>query len=1454
MLFIKAIVKVKKVKWWQGSHPRRLFLAKNRKQLSVSLGCLLIVAILIFSFILKPEQTQAQILSQGPNSASATSDCTHVAGANVDWTNPGNAFSTNDTYATVSVDGTTSDLLQCVNFGFSIPSGSTITGVVVGIERKSSGTGNGGSNDSNVQLVKGGTAQGANRATTTTYLDTGDTYEDHGSVTDMWGSTLAPSDVNASNFGVALAVTKANAAGSAHTVSVDHMRITVYYEEHSLVSVTGYIWENDDEDNAFGDAYDDNTMQAAGNTAVSDVTVGERLTLRMQLKNTGSAALNDLALFYDRGDGVWTKVKNNTKPTTASGTGCASTDYSCTTIDGIGTYTSVALDSDGNPWLVYGDVNSLKVARYVGSGGNCDSSGGSDAWQCTTVNNAGAGGGTYPSIAISSSGIPWISFKDQVNDNLKVAKYVGSGGTGCIDTAWTCTLIDATNDVGTESSIAIDPNGTPWIAHRDFTDTSLKVAKYVGSGGNCDDTGGSDAWQCTGVDTGGFVGYEPYIAIDPMGAPWVSYAYNINDLRVARYVGTSGTGCADSAWTCTTIESSGDVGNDSSIAFDPAGNPWISHRDIANDDLRIARYVGSGGTGCASSAWTDCGVVDSTGDVGQNLSMVFGPGGNALISYYDVTEANLKLATYVGSGGNCDDTGGSDAWQCAAIDATNDVGDNSSLAVDSSGSLWISYYDTTNTNTKIAKLSNRMGEITTSASPAALAGNAINESHADMSSVSDTSNRDDADCSGGGTWNNGRLTTGEEISNLGLPIGSGTAQCTEVAFTIDTSNAIAGTTYRFAVATKDDWRKDKGVWRGPIAISNYPTLTISSTAASARYTKDIIPIPASACSHADWACERPITGTPWANHMAIAIDPDGNPWVATYDSTDANLMVSHYLGGATTGTGCAINTWSCQTLESTNDVGELVSIALGPDGNPWLAYSYSTGSTLKVARYLGGATTGTGCAINTWTCTTIDSVTTGASHTQIRFDNNGLAWIAYSQASTYQLKTARYVGTGGTGCQTSAWTCSVVDSGDVTGRNLSMALDSDGNPWVAFYRDAVTTCNSSPATECTLQVARYLGGATNGTGCTANTWTCTTIVSRSPTGSLGNHTTSIAINASGKVWVSYRSASGYLDMAEYLVGGTTGTGCTTNTWTCTSVRSSNVDGSYYLALDINGNPWIPYYASPTGSDLYLARYLGGDTSGTGCAITTWTCELIHSSGSVGNGSAIAFDHSGTPIIASRDNSNGDMFIARRQLPPSNLRITPSNNSQSQNAPRSDGRYHLSAGLSPRSTSSCSGVANLLGLCGIASDDSSFDGITATNGKPMFNFAVKNSSPASVPTITWIGRTNIAPNTASTAGDLVLQVYNHTTRAWETLATDSTSSDCNTVDCSLSGNVPGVQQYSYYEGDSSGSYWLSVRVWQYENASAETLKTDAFSTVFENTGSQLRGGNRFLNSLESGFDL
>ncbi len=158
-----------------------------------------------------PETTQSPSTIVNDSSAGSTA-----------WTNPGNAASDDGSYATAGMAGaTTTQYLKATNFGFSLPGGSTVNGIGVAINRKGTLTRN---SDSELRLVVGGSVSGDDKASATTWT-TSDATATYGGSSDLWGLSLSDTDINSSDFGVALRAQSSNTANA----SVDHITITVYY-------------------------------------------------------------------------------------------------------------------------------------------------------------------------------------------------------------------------------------------------------------------------------------------------------------------------------------------------------------------------------------------------------------------------------------------------------------------------------------------------------------------------------------------------------------------------------------------------------------------------------------------------------------------------------------------------------------------------------------------------------------------------------------------------------------------------------------------------------------------------------------------------------------------------------------------------------------------------------------------------------------------------------------------------------------------------------------------------------------------------------------------------------------------------------------------------------------------------------------------------------------------------
>jgi hypothetical protein len=88
-------------------------------------------------------------------------------------------------------------------------------------------------------------------------------------------------------------------------------------------------------------------------------------------------------------------------------------------------------------------------------------------------------------------------------------------------------------------------------------------------------------------------------------------------------------------WSLTTVDSAGNVGMSTSLAFGPDGQPAISYYDASNLDLKFARFNGN--------SWSLT-TVDSVDYVGYSTSLAFGPDGQPAIAYLDDANGDLKFA------------------------------------------------------------------------------------------------------------------------------------------------------------------------------------------------------------------------------------------------------------------------------------------------------------------------------------------------------------------------------------------------------------------------------------------------------------------------------------------------------------------------------------------------------------------------------------------------------------------------------------------------------------------------------------------------------------------------------------------------------------------------------------------------------------------------------------------
>jgi hypothetical protein len=351
----------------------------------------------------------------------------------------------------------------------------------------------------------------------------------------------------------------------------------------------------------------------------------------------------------------------------------------------------------------------------------------------------------------------------------------------------------------------------------------------------------------------------------------------------------------------TTLDSQGIVGQYTSITIGADGLPIISYYNLTNDDLKVAHCDDVECTSAISN------TLDSQGNVGEYTSIAIGADGLPIISYFKAGGAggddNLKVA-------HCNDLACTSA-SIQQVDTPWHVGEYTSIAIGADGLPIISYFK-------------------------AGGANNLKVAHCDdvecTSSISNT-----LDSQGVVGW-----YTSIAIGADGLPIisyykeyGAGddcnlkVAHCDDVMCTS-------------AISTTLDSQGDVG-WDTSIAIGADGLPIISYYKAGGA--GDEYNLKVAHCD--DVMCTSAISTTldsqgvvGWST--SITIGADGLPIISYYKAGSAkSLRVAHCNDLACTSA-------SIQPVDTPGDVGHFTSITIGADGLPIISYFDYTKGNLKV--------------------------------------------------------------------------------------------------------------------------------------------------------------------------------------------------------------------------------------------------------------------------------------------------------------------------------------------------------------------------------------------------------------------------------------------------------------------------------------------------------------------------
>ncbi|HKP97969.1 MAG TPA: Ig-like domain-containing protein [Fibrobacteria bacterium] len=321
---------------------------------------------------------------------------------------------------------------------------------------------------------------------------------------------------------------------------------------------------------------------------------------------------------------------------------------------------SLVLSSTGVPYVAFQDeVNGGKatVMRLNPTG---------TAWEYVGKAGFSTGEARYTSLALSSAGVPYVAFRDGDNGDKATVMRLNTAGT-----AWEYVGNPGFSmDMVYFTSLALNNTGVPYIAFQDGSNYQEATVMRLNAAGT--------AWENVG-NPGFSAGIAfPSLALSSTGVPYVAFSDGNNEHKaMVMRLNDAGT-----AW-----ENVGNPGfsangaSTPSLALSSTGVPYVAFRDYGNGYKATAMRLNAAGT-----TWENVGNPGFSSGMAGPPSLALSSTGVPYVAFEDNSKGDKATVMRLNAAGT--------AWEYVGkIGFSAGMVDSPSLALSNTGVPYVAFRD-----------------------------------------------------------------------------------------------------------------------------------------------------------------------------------------------------------------------------------------------------------------------------------------------------------------------------------------------------------------------------------------------------------------------------------------------------------------------------------------------------------------------------------------------------------------------------------------------------------------------------------------------------------------------------------------------------------------------------------------------------------------------------------------